>query len=237
MPSAAPDFISSADSVALPLSQVRSILSWPLVFAATSLAKPSNCAVEARFGPQIWTRQVVSAGNFHGMPLALALDTLLIALAHVAGISERRTYYILAASDAENPLNPQLAPVPGLCSGLMIAQYVAAACCNELIGLATPASVANLPTSAGIEDYNSMGATSARKARRALDRVTDVVAIELLCAAEALEYQRPLRSGAGVEAAFAAVREVVPRRTGDRPPAPEIRALGQLIRSGRFGTE
>ena len=180
------------------------------------------------------TRQVVSAGNFHGMPLALALDTLIIALVHVAGISERRTYYILAASDAENPLHPQLAPQPGLCSGLMVAQYVAAACCNELIGLATPASVANIPTSAGIEDYNSMGATSARKARRALERVTDVVAIELLCAAEALEYQRPLRSGAGVEAAFATVRNAVPRRAGDRPPAPDIRALGQLIRDGRF---
>jgi histidine ammonia-lyase len=179
-------------------------------------------------------RQVVSAGNFHGMPLALALDTLIIALAHVAGISERRTYYILAASDAENPLHPQLASIPGLCSGLMVAQYVAAACCNELIGLATPASVANIPTSAGIEDYNSMGATSARKARRALDRVTDVVAIELLCAAEALEYQRPLRSGAGVEAAFATVRGVVTRRTGDRPPAPDIRALGQRIRAGAF---
>ena len=150
---------------------------------------------------------------------------------HIAGISERRTYYILAASDAENPLNPQLASVPGLCSGLMIAQYVAAACCNELIGLATPASVANIPTSAGIEDYNSMGATSARKARRALERVTDVVAIELLCAAEALEYQRPLRSGAGVEAAHAAVRTVVSRRTGDRPPAPDIRALADLIRA------
>jgi len=180
------------------------------------------------------TRQVVSAGNFHGMPLALALDTLVVALAHVAGISERRTYYILAASDAENPLHPQLASVPGLCSGLMVAQYVAAACCNELIGLATPSSVANIPTSAGIEDYNSMGATSARKARRALERVTDVVAIELLCAAEALEYQRPLRSGAGVEAAHAAVRTVVSRRTGDRPPAPDIRALAALIRSGGF---
>ena len=179
-------------------------------------------------------RQVVSAGNFHGMPLALALDTLIVALTHVAGISERRTYYILAASDAENPLHPQLASVPGLCSGLMVAQYVAAACCNELIGLATPASVANIPTSAGIEDYNSMGATSARKARRALERVTDVVAIELLCAAEALEYQRPLRSGAGVEEAFAAVRQVVSRRTGDRPPAPDIGALGRLIRDGRF---
>ena len=180
------------------------------------------------------TRQVVSAGNFHGMPLALALDMLVVALTHIAGISERRTYYILAASDAENPLNPQLASVPGLCSGLMVAQYVAAACCNELIGLATPASVANIPTSAGIEDYNSMGATSARKARRALERVTDVVAIELLCAAEALEYQRPLRSGGGVEAAHAAVRTVVSRRTGDRPPAPDIRALGDLIRSGKF---
>jgi histidine ammonia-lyase len=79
-----------------------------------------------------------------------------------------------------------------------------------------------------------MGATSALKSRRALERLTDVVGIELLCAAEALEYQRPLRSGAGVEAAFAAVREVVPRRTGDRPPAPDIAALGRLIRDGRF---
>jgi histidine ammonia-lyase len=153
---------------------------------------------------------------------------------HIAGISERRTYYILAASDAENPLHPQLASVPGLCSGLMVAQYVAAACCNELIGLATPSSVANIPTSAGIEDYNSMGATSARRAARALDRVTDVVAIELLCAAEALEYQRPLRSGAGVEAAHATVRAAVSKRTGDRPPAPDIRALGDLIRRGQF---
>ena len=179
-------------------------------------------------------RQVVSAGNFHGLPLALALDTLIIALAHIAGIAERRIYYMLAASDAENHLNPQLSPEPGLCSGLMIAQYVAAACCNELIGLATPASVANIPTSAGIEDYNSMGATSALKSRRALARVTDVVSIELLCAAEALEYQRPLRSGGGVEAAFARVREVVPRRTDDRPPAPDIAALAGLVRAGAF---
>jgi histidine ammonia-lyase len=179
-------------------------------------------------------RQVVSAGNFHGLPLALALDTLNVALAHMAGIAERRIYYLLAASDAENHLNPHLSPSPGLCSGLMVAQYVAAACCNELIGLATPASVANIPTSAGMEDYNSMGATSALKARRALERVADVVSIELLCAAEALEYHRPLRSGAGVEAAHATVREVVSRRTDDRPPAPDIRALSRLIFAGRF---
>jgi histidine ammonia-lyase len=179
-------------------------------------------------------RKVVAAGNFHGMPLALALDTFNIALTHISGIAERRVYYLLAASSAENRLNPQLSPIPGLHSGLMIAQYVAAACQNELIGLANPASVANLSTSAGMEDYNSFGAHAALKARRVVERVSDVVAIELLCAAEALEYQRPLRSGAGIEAAFAAVREVVPKRTRDRPPAPDIRAIIGLIAAGRF---
>ncbi|HEY8943761.1 MAG TPA: histidine ammonia-lyase, partial [Polyangiaceae bacterium] len=177
-------------------------------------------------------RPVVSAGNFHGMPLAGALDTLTLALTYVAGIAERRVYYVLAASDAENPLNPQLSPVPGLHSGLMIAQYVAAACCNELVGLSTPASVANVPTSAGMEDYNSFGAYSARKARVALERTAQVVAIELLCAAEALEYQRPLRSGTGVERTHATVRKLVPRRTADRPPAPDIQALERAISRG-----
>lgn len=180
-------------------------------------------------------RQFVSAGNFHGMPLAIALDVLAIAVSHVAGIAERRVYYILAASDAQNPLNPHLSPAPGLHSGLMIAQYVAAACCNELMGLAHPASVSNIPTSAGMEDYNSMGATSALKVRRSLERCRQVVAIELLCAAEALEYQRPLRSGDGVEAAHAAVRNVVARRTADRPPAPDIAAIERLIVEGRIG--
>lgn len=179
-------------------------------------------------------RSVVAAGNFHGMPLALAFDTLNIALTHVAGIAERRVYYLLAASSADNRLNPQLSPVPGLHSGLMIAQYVAAACCNELIGLATPASVANLSTSAGMEDYNSFGAHSALKARRVIERASDVVAIELLCAAEALEYQRPLRSGPGIEQAFSTVRSVVSRRTRDRPPAPDIQAIRGLIAEGRF---
>jgi len=179
-------------------------------------------------------RQVVSAGNFHGMPLALGLDTAIIAMTHLAGIAERRVYFLLAASDAENRLNPHLSPVPGLHSGLMITQYVAAACCNELIGLSVPASVANIPTSAGMEDYNSMGASAALKARRALERLRQVVAIELLCAAEALEYQRPLKSGAGVELAHQTVRRVVSRRTADRPPAPDISALERLIAAGSF---
>ena len=177
---------------------------------------------------------VISAGAFHGMPLALPLDTLTIAIAHLAGIAERRVYYILAASDSENPINPHLSPVPGLHSGLMIVQYTAAACCNEIITLSSPASVANLSTSAGMEDYNSFGPRAAAKARRAIELATHVVAIELLCAAEALEYQRPLKSGAGVEMAHDLVRTVVPRLTADRPPAPDIAAIARLITDGRF---
>jgi histidine ammonia-lyase len=85
-----------------------------------------------------------------------------------------------------------------------------------------------------MEDYNSFGAHAARKAHRVLERVSDVVAIELLCAAEALEYQRPLRSGPGIERAFATIRSVVSRRTCDRPPAPDIAAIIALIAEGRF---
>ena len=103
------------------------------------------------------------------MPLAIALDTLKIALCHVAGIAERRIFWLLAASDSENPVNVYLSPQPGLHSGMMIVQYTAAACCNELQNAAHPASVHNISTSAGIEDYNSMGATSALQAQQAVE--------------------------------------------------------------------
>lgn len=176
--------------------------------------------------------QIVSAGNFHGMPLAIALDTLAIALAHLAGISERRTYLMLSAADPESGLTPHLSPRPGLHSGLMIAQYTAAACCNEIIGLAAPASVANIPTSSGMEDYNSFGPRAAAKAARALELATSVVAIELLCAAEGIDQHSPLRSGHGVEAAHAAIRRVVPRLTADRPLTDDIRAIEECVRSG-----
>ncbi len=177
---------------------------------------------------------VVSGGNFHGMPLAIALDTLTIALCHIGGIAERRVNWLLTASDSENPVNVYLSPTPGLHSGLMIVQYTAAACCNELQTLAVPASVSNIPTSAGIEDYNSMGATSAHQARAAVDLATQVVAIELLVMAEAMEYQRPLRSGDGVERTYEQVRSVVGRLVADRPPAPDIAAIAGLIRDGAF---
>jgi histidine ammonia-lyase len=173
---------------------------------------------------------VVSGGNFHGMPLALAIDAAKMALVPLANIAERRTYWILAANDPQNPVRPYLSADPGTCSGYMIAQYAAAACCNELQVLAHPASAHNVPTSAGIEDINSMGATGANHLRAAMRLATDVVAIELLVMAEGLEYQRPLRSGAGVEALHAEVRRAVPRLAADRPPAPDIAAISAMIR-------
>jgi histidine ammonia-lyase len=184
----------------------------PLVFAA---------------GPAI-----ISGGNFHGMPLAIGLDTLKIALCHIAGIAERRINWLLTASDSENPVNVYLSPQPGLHSGMMIVQYTAAACCNELQTLAHPASVHNITTSAGIEDYNSMGATAAHQARAAVELCTHVIAAELLVMSEAMEYQRPLRSGEGVERAYSAVRNIVPRLVADRPPSPDIAAIAALIRAG-----
>jgi histidine ammonia-lyase len=179
-------------------------------------------------------KAIVSAGNFHGMPLAIPLDAMTIALAHVAGISERRTFWMLAAYEPEAQLRPYLSPQPGVSSGMMILQYTAAACCNEIIGLATPASVSNLVTSAGIEDYNSFGPRAAAKARRALELVQRVVAIELLCAAQGLEAHRPLRSGAGVEAAHAAVRRVSPPLSEDRSLSGDIEAVAALVGSGGF---
>jgi histidine ammonia-lyase len=175
---------------------------------------------------------IVSAGNFHGMPLAIPLDALTIALSHVAGISERRTFWMLSALDPEAHLRPYLSPQPGVSSGMMIAQYTAAACCNEIITLASPASVANIGTSAGIEDYNSFGPRAAAKARRALDLVQTVIAIELLCGAQGLEAHRPLVSGTGVEAAHASVRRVSPPLTADRSLSRDIEAVAALVRSG-----
>jgi histidine ammonia-lyase len=179
---------------------------------------------------------IVSAGNFHGMPIAIPLDLLAVAIAHIAGISERRTFLMLAAGDPQNPTRPYLSPEPGLHSGLMIAQYTAAACCNEIQGLTAPASVANIPTSNGMEDYNSFGPRTAAKARRALELACEVVAIELLCAAEAIEYQRPLLSGALVEAAHKKVRSAVKKLSADRPLAPDIGAISSMIRTGEFST-
>jgi histidine ammonia-lyase len=201
----------------------------PLVFPPES--QPSRSP-----GLQASRPLLMSGGNFHGMPLAIALDVLAIALCHVAGIAERRINWLLAASDSENPVNVYLSPQPGLHSGLMLVQYTAAACCNELQTLATPASIGNIPTSAGMEDYNSMGATAAHQVRAAVELVRSVIACELLVMTEAMEYQRPLKSGAGAEGVYETVRRVVPRLTEDRPPADDLAAIAELIRADAFAT-
>ena len=177
---------------------------------------------------------IVSGGNFHGMPLAMPLDLFAIACSHVAGISERRTFWVVSGFDKFVGHKPYLATDPGVDSGLMITQYAAAACVNEIATMSNPASVTNIPTSAGIEDYNSFGATSALKAMRCVSLLKSVIAIELLVMAEALEAHRPLKSGAGVEKAHALVRSLVPKLGRDRSPSPDIRALEGLISSGSF---
>ena len=175
-------------------------------------------------------QEIVSGGNFHGMPLAIALDELRIALCHIAGIAERRVEWILSARDIYNDLPPFLAKDTGVESGLMITQYTAAACCAELRTLAMPASVSNITTSAGIEDYNSMGATAGLLLRRSIDLCRSVIAIEILVGCDALEFHRPLHSGDGVEQLVAKVRNVVPERNCDRSPAPDIASIESLLR-------
>ncbi|TVQ31822.1 MAG: histidine ammonia-lyase [Phycisphaeraceae bacterium] len=216
----------------------------PVIGAALDLLDYARAAIDRELGavtdnPLVFPdgdagATVISAGNFHGMPIAMPLDCIALAMTHIAGVSERRTFFALSGTDPESGLTPHLSPEPGLHSGLMITQYAAAACCNELIGLANPASSANISTCAGMEDYNSFGPRAGAKARRAVELTRQVVAIELLCAAEALERQRPLRSGAGVEQAHALVRTVAKKLDKDRPPAPDIAAIAELIREGRF---
>lgn len=175
--------------------------------------------------------EILSGGNFHGQPVALVLDYLAIALAEVASISERRTYLLL---DGTVGLPPFLAASPGLQSGLMMAQYTAAALVSENKVLAHPASVDSIPTSAGMEDHVSMGMTGALKLRRIVDNARRAVAVELICAAEALEYRRPLTSGAGVEMTYRRVRERVARLTEDRRLGDDIERIATGVADGAF---
>ena len=173
---------------------------------------------------------VISGGNFHGQPLSLPLDHLALAMCELASFSERRTYALLSPGYAGLP--PFLTPRPGLSSGLMIAQYAAAAIVNECQVLSHPAGAGSIPTSAGQEDFNSMGALAALKARTVVENAAQVVAIELICAAQGLEFHRPLRSTDALEAAVARVRQVVPRVEEDRSLAAEAATLADGLRIG-----
>lgn len=174
--------------------------------------------------------EVISGGNFHGQPLALPLDHLALAVCELASFSERRTYALLSPSYAGLP--PFLSPHPGLSSGLMIAQYAAAALVNECQVLSHPAGAGSIPTSAGQEDFNSMGALAALKARTVVENAAQVIATELACACQGLEFHRPLRSTPALEDALARVREIVPRVEEDRSLGAELEALARALRTG-----
>jgi histidine ammonia-lyase len=176
---------------------------------------------------------VLTGGNFHGQPLAMALDMLAIAIAHLAGFSERRTYNLMGPHTWDaNGAPPFLTPNPGLNSGYMIAQYVAAALTNEINTLAHPASTGSIPTSAGMEDFVSMGVTAGHQLRRAIDMTTQVVSIELMCAAQGIDFRAPLLPGRGAQLAHAAVRSIVPHLEADRPPQPDIERLTAAVHHG-----
>jgi histidine ammonia-lyase len=176
--------------------------------------------------------RVISAGNFHGQPVSQALDFLKIALSTAANISERRTENLVNPDISGLP--PFLAHDPGIESGFMIPQVVAAALASENKILAHPASVDTIPTSANREDHVSMGVTAARHAHQVLGNTEKVVAIELLCAAQGLDCGEPLRPGRGVEAAHRCIRDAVPPLDKDRYLAPDLLRVEELLVSGEL---
>ncbi|HET7568595.1 MAG TPA: histidine ammonia-lyase [Gaiellaceae bacterium] len=177
---------------------------------------------------------LVSNGNFHGQPLAFALDTLAMAVAELANISERRVERLVNPNLSDG-LPAFLTTDGGLNSGFMIPQYVAASLVSENKVLCHPASVDSIPTSAGQEDHVSMGNASGLKAWQVLANCERGLAIELLAASQAVEFHAPLEPGAGTAAARAAVRELSPRLQDDRSLAPDIEAVATAIRDGSLG--
>ncbi|HZJ55594.1 MAG TPA: histidine ammonia-lyase [Myxococcaceae bacterium] len=173
---------------------------------------------------------IVSGGNFHGQPVSLALDVLAIGCTQLAAISERRVEQLV--NPALSGLPPFLARNSGLNSGFMIAQVTSAALVAESRVLSHPASVDSIPSSAGREDHVSMGMTAALKARQVVEFTRSCLAVEVLVAAQALDFRKPLRAGRGVSAAHAAVRQVVPSMEEDREIHRDIEAVSVLIDSG-----
>ena len=200
-----------------------------LAFIARTVDIEANASTD---NPMVFadSGDIVSGGNFHGAPVGLAADLLAAAVTQVATISERRV---------ERLVNPALSDLPafltehgGLESGLMLAQVTAAALASELKALAHPISVDTIPTSANKEDHVSMSMAAALRSAQSVELATMVVAVELLCAAEAVDLLAPLSTSAPLAAVHAAVRARVARRRGDRPPSPDIGVLAAMIADG-----
>jgi histidine ammonia-lyase len=182
------------------------------------------------------TGDVISGGNFHGAPLGLALDYAAIALTDLMSISERRIDR-LVNPDLNEGLPAFLARHPGMQSGFMIAHVAAVSLLNEAKVLAHPASIDNVPTSGGKEDHVSMGMTSALKLRSIVDLAENLLAIELLASAEALEHRRPLKAGRGAERAFAILRKIAPPLAQDRSLSGDIARVAEAIRGEKFDSD
>jgi histidine ammonia-lyase len=176
---------------------------------------------------------ILSGGNFHGEPLAFALDFLAIALSGLAGISERRLERLVNPALNEG-LPPFLAPGAGLNSGFMMPQVTAAALVSENKVLAHPASVDSITTSGNQEDYVSMGMIAANKLLRVVTNTRNVLAIEALAVAQALDFRAPLKTGKRGQAAHAAIRSVSPTITEDRIFTPDFERVAELIASGKL---
>jgi histidine ammonia-lyase len=199
-----------------------------LAFARRLVEIEANAATD---NPMVFADgNIVSGGNFHGAPIALAADTLAIAITQIATISERRTDRLMTPGTSDLPAF--LTRDSGLHSGLMMAHVTAAALTAEIKTLAHPASVDTIPTSAGREDHVSMSMGAALKAARVVELVTEVVAIEILAACQAVDLLAPLTTSPPLARVHAAVRAKVPVLTADRPPAPDLAAIRDLIAAG-----
>jgi histidine ammonia-lyase len=231
------------------LAQVRSVVTIelnsatdnPLVFPAPE-HQPGGPAVRAVTAKDVMGAvdllaaemgaggEIVSGGNFHGQPLAMAADQLAVALATLAGISERRIEHM---TNPRTSLLPAfLTAEPGLNSGFMLAQVTAAALASEMKAQASPHSVDSIPTSGDQEDYVSMGMSAARRLRPMVDNLCNLIAIELLAACQGIDLLAPLRTGTEAQRAVDLVRRVSPRVDRDRSLAPDISAVSNLIAAG-----
>jgi histidine ammonia-lyase len=212
-------------------AQVHGATREALRFVTETVRIEANAATD---NPMVFAEDgdIVSGGNFHGAPIALAADLLAAAMAPLGTISERRTDRLL--DPARSGLPAFLTREGGVRSGLMLAQVTAAALASELKTLAHPAGADSIPTSANREDHVSMSMAAALKAERAVGLAREVVAIEWLCACQAIDLLAPLTTSPGLARVHALVRSQVPTLDADRPPSPDIRAIATLIRTRSF---
>ncbi len=213
------------------IPQVHGAVRDALAYVRRTLETEVNAATD---NPLVFAekKKILNCGNFHGEPVAFALDLLGIAVAELGGISERRIEKLI--NPALSGLPPFLTTEGGLHSGLMMVQVSAAALASENKILAHPASVDSIPTSADKEDHVSMGTIAARKARDIVNNVEQILAMELLCATQGLEFLLPLKPGIGIKAAYEAIRSKVPAIKGDRRYSDDIKTIDAMIKSGEL---